>query len=177
MPENYINLVQNGLLIKNHFGWEDYNDLATTTAPLPLTIPDLWYDAPNDAQGPQTDSSHKVLRHLDLYDPLTGTFNFTDLNIGDLALLRTSLYFNNSTSNVGVYTRLLMGIGSGYQYDIPLDTSFLKKAGKHHIGFTTLIYMGNEITRNFPAKLQVMSDTANVDLEVDGWAIAVFTRD
>lgn len=177
MPENDLDLVRTGLLIENHFGWEDYDDLSTSTTPFLMSDAGTWYDVPNDAAGPQTNNKHKVIRRKDTYNPDTGSFDFSSLKVGDMVFLRLSLYFENSTSNDEVQCRLSSAIGSGYDYTIPLGTTFLKNADKHHVGLTTLVYIGNEITRSYPTKLQVMSDTPNVNLFVDGWVVAVFTRD
>lgn len=177
MPENDLGLVREGLLIENHFGWEDYNDLTTKSAPLELPLPDVWYDVPNDAQGPHTNTNQKVLRRGDTYDPTSGFFDFGSLRVGDMVLMRISLYFSSFSSNVNVSCQLTLAVGSGEQYNLPLNPTYLKHSGKHHVGITTFVYIGNEGTRSNPAKLQVLSDTSGVELEVDGYALAVFTRD
>lgn len=42
--ENHIDLVNIGLTIKHHIGWQDYNDLATQASQITLTE-DVWVEA------------------------------------------------------------------------------------------------------------------------------------
>lgn len=177
MSENDLDLVRRGLLTESRVGWQDYNDLGTKTTPVTLSVADTWYDLPNDGLGPYTKKDENVVYKGDLWDTSTGTFDFSDLHVGDLVFIRLTGYITTTVSNVAVAGRLMMAQGSGIDYPISFDQSFIKKAGRHLLSPMIMLYIGNEETRAFPAKPQAMSDTAGTTVEVDGWVITVFTRD
>lgn len=177
MPENDLDLVRRGLLIENHMGWQDYNDLATKTTPVTVSVADQWYDLPNNGLGPYTNKSENVLNRSDLWNTSTNTFDFSSLRVGDLVFIRLTGYITTHVSNVAVAGRLQMALGSPIAYTLSFDQSFIKKAGRHLLSPMIMLYIGNEETRAYPAKPQATSDVSGTEVEVDGWVITVFTRD
>ena len=176
MAENDLDLVRRGLLIENHFGWQDYNDLATKTTPLQLTLADTWYEITNDGLGPYSNKTHKIFDHKDIWKPATNSFDFSSLNVGDVVFLRLSAYIATSNANVNVAGKLRMAIGSAIEYDLPFYGGLIKNTGEHYITTTTVLYIGNTETRDCPAKVIGMADATGVSIVTDGWFITSLCR-
>ena len=174
--ENHLQLVREGKTITHHFGWQDYNDLATKTTPITLINQNQWYELPNDGLGPYSNLSHKITDHGNIWDTSSNSFNFTSLKLGDVVMLRISAYVTTSSSNVAVFGKLGMAIGSGIDYDIPFYSDLIKHSGKRLLSVNTFFYIGNEETRQFPAKIFVSSDVSGAEVEVDGWFITSLCR-
>ena len=174
--ENNLSLVREGKTITHHFGWQDFNDLATKTTPLALTLADTWYDLPNDGLGPNTNLGHKIYDHGNIWNTSTDSFDFSSLKLGDLLLVRFSAYITTSSSNVGMGGKLRVAIGSDIEYDIPFFQGVIKHSGRHLLSVTSFVYMGNEETLNNPAKVAALSDATGTTVEVDGWAVATLAR-
>ena len=173
--ENDIDLVNRGLLIENSFGWQDYNDLATKTTPITLTA-DTWTELPNDGAGPYTQTGHKIFDHGNIWDTAANSFNFTDLSVGDVLIIRLSATVTTYSSNINIGGKLKLATGSGIEYDVPFFFGLVKSAGSHYITTTTMIYIGNTETRDYPGKVLAFSDTSGTEVEVDGWIITSLCR-
>lgn len=177
MPENDLDLVRRGLLIENHFGWQDYNDLATKTTPITLTTADTWYPLTNDGLGPYTNKDHQVVYHNSIWDTSTNSFDFSSLKVGDAVFMRLSGYITTHTSNVEVRGKLQMAVGSSIEYSIPFDQSLIKKAGRHMLSPLVMVYIGNEETRTYPCVPMAQADVDGVEIEIDGWFVSSFCRE
>ena len=135
-----------------------------------------WYTVPNDSLGPFTDTSHKVINHSNTWNPTTNSFDLSSLEIGDVLILRLSAYVTTASSNIAVFGKLRMAIASGINYDLPFYASNIKHAGKHLASATTMIYIGNAETRDYPAQIMASTDTGGVGIETDGWLIISLCR-
>lgn len=176
MSENDLDLVRRGLLIENHFGWQDWNDLATKTTPITLTQ-NVWGSLTNDGEGPYTNLSESVVYRGNIWDTSTNSFDFSDLRIGDLVMFRLTAYVTTHNSNVGVSGKLTAAQGSPSEYDVPFFNGIVKTAGRNLFSATTFLYIGNTDTMEYPCKVMAFSDAAGTEVEVEGWAVATFTRD
>lgn len=169
--ENHLQLVREGKTITHHFGWQDYNDLSTKTTPVILTSINQWYELPNDGLGVNTNLDHKIVDHGNIWDTTNNHLDLTSLRLGDVVHLRLSAYITTHSSNVAVSGKLGMAIGSGIDYDIPFYSGLVKHSGRHLLSVSTMFYVGNEETRDYPSKIYALSDTSGVEIEVDGWFI------
>jgi hypothetical protein len=174
--ENDLTFVRQGTFVEEMVGWQDYNDLATKTTPITLTTAGTWYELTNDGAGPYTQTVYRVLGKGDIWDASTNSFDFSELFMGGIQLLRTSLYVDPPSSNVEVEVRLRAAIGTPSEYSLPLQQRILKSNQPSHIGITTFFTIDNEETKDNPAKLEVMADADNCTVEVDGWKILTLDR-
>lgn len=155
-------------------GWYDYNDLATVSTPIsvPLTT---WTPLTNDGAGPQTEISYGLPCCTNMWNVSTNRFDFSTLNIGDTVDIRLSFSVTTGTASQVVQCRLSLGEGSGSPYTIPFTYANYKSAGTYeNIRFSS-IYMGNTITKDYPAFFEIWSD-ANASVTVTGWYIRVIKR-
>jgi hypothetical protein len=94
-------------------GWGNYNDQATTVAPLVLAA-NTWTDIPNDAAGGQTDETYLPEGVSTLYNPATGKLVFDDLAVGSLVTARFDFNLTPAVNNVGVEFRLYFPAFGGF---------------------------------------------------------------
>lgn len=175
--ENDLTYVRQGTTVENLVGWQDYNDLATQTTPLSMTLADTWYPLPNDGLGPFTDTSERVLRKPDIWNPQTNTFNFAGLEIGTVLFARFSYYITCPSSNTEVEDRMSMAQGSGIDYTLPISFDYFKKGNRrYHTAITAMFTIDNPETRDFPAQIEIMADVGGCEVEVEGWKITTFNR-
>lgn len=175
--ENDMLFIRQGTMVEEMVGWQDYNDLATKTTPITLTLANTWYNLTNDGLGQYTNKKYRVLGKPDIWRPETNSFYFGDLYEGGIQLLRTSFYLTAPSANTEVSVRLLMAIGSGIEYSIPIFERYLKKGSvKYHFSVPTFFTIDNPETRDYPARIQVSADVTNCLVEVDGWKMLTLDR-
>lgn len=151
------------------FGWQDAQDTTTATTPIALTAADTWYDLTNDASGPLTSSVYKVASHGVMWDPITNTFDFSTLAIGDVVRFRTDITFTTSGANHEVSTRL--AFGPSFAFSLPFDSLDIKTSStKRRVRYFSFTIKSAD-TRDNPAKFQAMSDATGDTVEVGGWQV------
>ena len=142
----------------NKSGFIDYNN---TSGPITLAA-DTWTDIPNDGLGAFSNDLFPP-NVTKLMDP-DGTFNFSELALGDDVLIRNDYTVTPTVNNsllqlryqIGVdqneyiletdVGRLDVGSGKGYRYSLKPD----------------YIYMGDSNTKDNPITLQLKLSSAGV---------------
>jgi len=152
------------------YGTYDYQDTATAITPIVLLI-DTWTDLTNNGLGVNT-SVVNGLTGVNIYNPLTGLFDFSGLEIGDFVNMRVDVYPVLSTNNNVVNLELLGGIG-GTQFSIPIvSDKYYKTSGTKRVTIYTGVEMKSTSTLINPAKLRIKCDAAATCI-VNGWLIKV----
>lgn len=138
-------------------GFIDYND---TTGAISLTS-DTWTDVPNNGLGAFTNKESKPIGVTELMDVTTGYIDTTELNIGDVILIRNDFTVNPNTNNSLLLLRYELGTGAG-TYFLEKTVGRLDSGSGQDYRFsltTDLIYMGDENTRANPIKIQLNLST------------------
>ena len=157
-------------------GWWNYNDLATASAAIPLTLAATDYDMTNDGAGAQTSTTYALPGTTAIWDVATDRFDFTDLDIGDTVEIRVDLIFTTTTVNTAYTVDLEAGIG-GSNYTIPLiEAADKKTAGTYGAIRWMGMYIGDANTRDNPARIIASADKTGVTVKVNGWYIRVIKR-
>lgn len=134
-------------------GWHDYNDTSGA-----FSVPaDTWTDLPNNGLGSFSNKNYPPRGVTDLIDVATGYIDPTELNGGDILLVRNDYLVTPQTNNTAIRFRFLLGAGAG-QY--PLEQREPRMDEGSGIAYphtldAKLIYMGDENTRGNPIRLQV----------------------
>jgi hypothetical protein len=177
MMENDLLFIRQGSFVEELVGWQDYNDLATQTTPIDLTVADEWYPLTNDGLGPFTQTKYRVLGKPDIWRPATNQFYLGDLFMGGMQFLRTSFWVKAPSANTEVLVRMRMAIGSGSEYNIPVFGRQIKKSNTfYNFSPLTMFTIDNPETRDYPAEIQISTDTSNAEAKVDGWKIITIDR-
>lgn len=174
--ENHLGLVRTGQTIKYHMGWVDVNDLATQATPIDLLVANQYYPLTNDGNGTQTTNQYKISDHRDLWDIGDQSFDFRSLKIGDTVDIRVDVTFITTAGNVDTNLKMDFAIGSGFQYPLNLEEKLLKTSGEHQITRWFGFYIGNEITRDYPARLSAAADNTTTKIKVNGFYARTWAR-
>lgn len=155
-------------------GVADYADSASELTPVDLDLTDT--DLANDGLGAASDSSSWFDDIGEIYDPSTGDFDLSSLNIGDSFDIR----FNATSVAAGLNTQLSfkmdLGIG-GTQYAINLGNPVYLLAGSFQFTSNVSIYIRDANTRDNPARIRCLSSSATGDaLSNIGWFVRCFRR-
>ena len=149
----------------------DYNDLATATTPINLALANTQYELTNDGLGPDTNLTFKYTDIANLWNTTTNRFDFSNLSLGDTVDIRFDVEYTTPGANNAVLLDIELGVG-GTPYQLPIITfTNFKAAGAYQQVVWYSIYMGDTNTLNNPARLLASSDTAGVDVKVNGWYI------
>lgn len=155
-------------------GVYDYNDLATTSSPIPLTVADTWYDLTNDGLGAFTSTTHALPGLDNIWDVATNQFSWSDgtiLALGDTVDIRVDVDIITTGANTAVEVDIELGVG-GSSYRLPIiPLENFKTAGTYHDVRLMSIYMGDLNTLNNPAKIEAKSDGTGTTIVVNGWYI------
>lgn len=180
IPAYLVNLVRDLENILNtpvlplfsHRGWYDYNDLATQSTPLSVTGGVETY-LTNDGQGSFTNKDFAVARITDVYNTSTNSFDFSGLPLGSTVGIRLDLVFTTTQPNQGISCFLNLGVGNIDEYSIRWGgENVWKSVGTHSFSVYNKIYIGNDLTKNNPAKLSVLSDD-DFNVVVNGWFVEI----
>ena len=107
----------------------------------------------------------------DIY--ISNSFDFSELSLGDTITIRVDLEITTTTANQEFEVYLDLAIGTGSNYQVKFATRFFKTAGTYALAdMYNFIYLGNNDTKNNPAKFYFNSD-ANASVLVNGWACKV----
>lgn len=158
-------------------GWYDYNDLATTTTPIPLTTAGTYYDLTNDGLGVNTQISYGISDIANIWNASTGRFDFSGLDVGDTIDLRVDANFVTTSANTALEMSLEVATGTGSAFYIPLITALnIKAAANTRIIGRTDFYLGSTTIKNNPARLRVKADATGSSIIVNGWFVRVIKR-
>ena len=154
------------------FGWQNFQDVTTQSAPIALTVADTWYDLTNDAAGSLSSTTFKVSGHSDIWDDATDTFDFTSLSVGDVLRMRIDVEFITSGANHATELRLLYG--PSYSYSLSIDHTTFKSAvsggdGQRLLYLSLAMFTSDAIDN--PAKIQARSDATGDTIKVNGWLV------
>lgn len=155
-------------------GFFDYNDAATSTTPLTYTTGGADLILTNDAAGPFTNTSYGPEGVTAVWDTVGNTFDWTQLEIGDMIDLRVDLTVATTVANQEVLVYLELGTGAG-TYQIPFIDNFYKTAGTYGLNRFNGIYMGDSNTLDNGGVFRLSSDAA-CDVTVNGWYCKVIKR-
>lgn len=158
---------------KKKVGFFDYNDTGTAQSVLVNTFTKLT----NDTLGSFTNTSYTPTGVTDIWDEINNQIDFSQLSLGDTVDIRVDVDVTTTSPNQDISIQLLMAVGSGASYPIELDFMSPKSSGTYKILSYNGIYMGDTNTLNFPAEIQLKSDTAITSgIVVNGWYIRVIKR-
>lgn len=151
-------------------GVYDYNDLATASTPIPLTLADTQYEMTNDGAGAFTNKTYALPGVADLWDTATNRFDFTGLSLGDTVDIRFDFEVTTSSANTAIDFVIELGIGgSAYQLTFVPSSSDFKAAGTYKVVSWFGIYMGDSNTLDNPARILARSDNTGTSVKVNGW--------
>lgn len=155
-------------------GYEDVNDTGASQALAAAT----WTQITNDAAGANTNSSYVLPTASSSWNSTTNQFNFANsgLDIGDTLDMRLVFDITTATTNVEVEGQIKFGIGSGSEYTVPIFNRVFKTAGTVPVGVPFSMYIGNSFTRDYPAQIEINTDTGTTTVAVQGWFIRYLPR-
>jgi hypothetical protein len=157
-------------------GVYNYDDLATATTPIDLTLVDTNYVLTNDAAGAQT-LKYPLVGLPEMWDEVTNTFDWTDgavLALGDTVDIRFDLILTTTTTNTEVTVELVLDVG-GLDIQIPLipSTNF-SSSGVYPLTRFTGVFMGSNEVLNGTANVVARANKTGASVEVNGWYLRPF---
>lgn len=156
-------------------GWWDYNDTATATTPIPLTTAGTEYQLTNNGLGVYTTNTYKLPGVTNIWNTSTNYFDFTGLKLGDVVDIRIDLQIVTGSVNNVVDIIIEAGVG-GVSYKLKVGSFYFKAAGTYQVVFPCTMYIGDNNTRNFPARILAKNDTTGSTVRVNGWFTKVVSN-
>lgn len=157
------------------YGIYDYNDLATSISPLVIPGTSQYVQVTNDGLGAFTNKTYGLPGLADIYNTTTNEFDFSSLSLGDSVDIRIDMEVTTSSPSQEIDLDMELATGSGSDYDILFFKAIFKNAGVNDIARFNSIYIGNNETKNFPARFKIRSDAAATAV-VRGWYVRVMPR-
>lgn len=156
-------------------GWWDYNDTATATTPIALSVAGTEYQLTNNGLGSFTNIAYALPGGPAIWNTATNYFNFTGLTVGDVVSTRIDIQVTTASANNVVDVLIEAGIG-GTSYKLKVGTFYFKSAGTYQIVFPASLYIGDANTKNNPARILAKNDTTGSTVRVNGWFTQVITN-
>lgn len=158
-------------------GWYDYNDLATTSSPIALSVAGTYYDLTNDKAGAYTQIAYGLVGVTDIWNSGTSRFDWSGLTVGDVLCMRVDLTVTTGSANTAIDLALEMAIGDALNFDIPvvIQKNF-KTAGTYRVIGEVSFYIGSTAVKNSPAKLKIKADSTGASVVVNGWYTSIAKR-
>ena len=168
---NFLAAKDEILALQNCFGFANYHDLETNTAPIALTA-NVWSTLTNDAAGSLT--LNKLPSDVaTLWNATTDRFDFTDLPLYSQMTGRFDITITTAGNNQDIDVQALVGIGSSSAYSFPLMTQHrFATAGTHQVNIFNGMYIGSSDIQNYPAAIQIRS-TGIATVKVAGWYLSI----
>ena len=141
-------------------GFIDYNDSSTALNPVVLSE-DTWTVIPNDGLGAFTNKNYLPTNVTELMDTTTGKIDPTQLQLGDIIIIRNDFTVIPQTNNASLRFRYTLGGGAG-AYTLEKRLGRLDEGSGVGYRFslaTDKIYMGDANTRDNHIGLEVKSST------------------
>ena len=111
----------------------------------------------------------------DLYNVATDRFDFSGLNIGDVVKLRVDFTADVGVSEV-IDCRMVLGEAQAGEYTLPfISSKEFKASGTYQVVEEIELYIGNDLTRNNPAFIEIRSSGAD-DILNNGFYAKVINR-
>lgn len=170
-PANWVMTRAAGTIVRRFYGVQDFGDVATQTTPIAVSN-GSWSDLPNDGLGALSSQVYSVIGHGPIYNASSGEFEFTDLALGDMIMIRVDVEFLTTSPNTEVALRL--AFGPAFAFGLPFDRTAFKSAASAGSGQRVRYFpfqMKTLDTLNNPAKLQATTDSGSVTIKVNGWQI------
>jgi hypothetical protein len=162
--------------LNKHMGWWDYEDTATSSAPIALTVASTYYDLTNNGLGPNTTSTYALAGLPAIWNTATNRLNLSGLTIGDTVDIRVDLSLTTSGTNHQAEVALEFGVGTGSEYKLLLNRDLHKTADTYNVVAYGSFYIGNALTKDNPARIVAKSDSTGDTVVVNGWYIRVNKR-
>lgn len=153
----------------NRTGWANYHDYASSITPQAISST-TWTRLDNDGLGTLTDETYLPTGVTSLWNSTDNQFDFAELDLGSMVDIRSNIIITTSAANQYVALRYVLGEGDANEYTIGAFTAHYKTAGTYNIADYTGLYIGNTLTKDNPAQIEIYSD-ATCDVEVLGWYI------
>lgn len=155
-------------------GFYDYNDTATSGAPISVTAASGWVKLTNNGLGANSTSVFGLPRVAPVWiGGSTNQFRWSDLSLGDTVDIRVDVTVTTASPNTDVALALFLGVGSGSEYPIIfMPSRSFKSAGTYQITEFNSVYMGNALTVSNPAEFRIKTD-GNATVVVNGWYVRV----
>jgi hypothetical protein len=155
-------------------GIYDYNDLATASSPIALTVANTQYELTNDGLGPFTNLNYTLADLANVWNVSTDRFSFNGgsaLKLGDTVDIRFDVEFTTGTTNTDINLILELGIGgTPYQLTIVADKDH-SSAGSYQEVHMFSVYMGDANTLNNPGRVLASASKTGTTVKVNGWFI------
>lgn len=157
------------------FGFWDYNDTATQTTPIALSVAGTEYQLTNNGLGVNSTTVFKLPGVDNVFNTSTNYFDFTDLSIGDTVDMRVDLSVTTTGANNVLELLLELGIGVA-PFKLSFASLYVKTASTTNIVITCPFYIGSALTRDNPARLLMKNDSTGATVKVNGWYVRVLTN-
>lgn len=157
-------------------GFIDYNDAATAITPIELAE-DEWGTLTNDGQGVNTRYTYAPDGVNELFDTDNGHIDLSELELGDVVLIRNDFEITPTVNNSSLDFRYLLGDGYG-QFSLPTSLPRLDLgAGISYRRSLTIdmIYAGSLLTKDNPIIAQVRC-SSDATVKNNGLIIYVMKR-
>lgn len=158
-------------------GWYDYNDLATQTTPIALSVAGTKYDLTNDGLGPNTQTTYGIDGIPNIWDVGTSRFLLSGLDIGDTAEIRADITYTTTSANTAIQLELEFAVGTGSAFTVVLLPSLnIKSASSIQIVHERGFYIGSAVVRDNPCRIRAVADSTGSTIKVNGWYTRVIKR-
>lgn len=156
-------------------GYFDYNDLATVSTPIAVTLATSPVVLTNDAAGPQTIKTFAPVGINDVWDEITDSFDWSQLKLGDMIDIRLALDVITTSTNTEIKVDLHLGTGAG-SYTIPFitETNF-KNTGSHPMNRYNGIHIADANTLDNGGQFKISTDK-DCTVTVVGWYCKILIR-
>lgn len=155
-------------------GFADYSNSNPAGNQLSL-IEDVFQVMVNDGLGAFTNESFLPSGVTSLWNPSTNQFDFSSLSIGTTVDIRMDATITTLALNQSWRVVLALAVGTPQEYEIEFSSGIRLFSGTSQITRYNGIYIGNEITKNNPAELRIVSN-AGATVQIAGWYLKVLTK-
>lgn len=156
-------------------GLFDYNDLATQSTPLVVTVAGSPVLLTNDGLGPGTNKLFAPTGVTDVWDADNDVFDWSQLKLGDTVGIRLDIEVITTSVNTEVHAELNLGTG-GNAYTIAFinDRNF-KTTDTHPLTVFNKIYIGDLNTLDNGGQFKISTDK-DCTVIVNGWFLQINAR-
>lgn len=166
---------QTPLFTKARFGFWDYNDTATSTTPIALSVANTEYQLTNNGLGVNTSNAYALSGIANIFNTSTNYFQFAGLKLGDTIDIRVDAEITTTSASNLLTLALELGIGTA-PYKLSIDQKYFKTAATHKVVANALIYIGNNVTLNGLGRLLASCDSSGASVKVNGWYVRAITN-
>lgn len=164
-----LNSMFSELFTRRNYGIYNYDDAGTGISPVVMINADEWYPLTNDENGPQT-LKFPLAGIADIWSPITGAFDFSELENGDSVDIRLDVIAITTGANQDISISLFLADDQGSPIEIPfiVEQAF-KTAGSHRVVRWNSNFLGADFTRVNQARFKAKSSAAGNSIIVNGW--------